>query len=149
MPNASSIHNNGNVVGYYYQDTVNTALGHTVSNSYDYLNRLTSSVATPSQTGGAAYPPWQDLLLRALRQHDVHDQLLDQWPVSQRDVQHGDHKSSDEWRVTSDESSFRFGTPQPYGFPVPCSLSPVPCSLDEWRVTSACPPKGGLYERCR
>jgi len=49
--------NNGNVMGYYYQDTVNTSLGHTVSNTYDYLNRLASSSATPSQTGGGARVP--------------------------------------------------------------------------------------------
>ncbi len=47
--------NNGNVVGYFYQDTTNPSLGHTASYTYDYLNRLTSSVATPSQSGGAAH----------------------------------------------------------------------------------------------
>ena len=30
-------------------------LGCTTTHTYDYLNRLTSSVATPSQAGGPAY----------------------------------------------------------------------------------------------
>jgi YD repeat-containing protein len=42
--------NNGNVMGYLYQDTTNPGLGHTASYAYDALNRLTNSVATGSST---------------------------------------------------------------------------------------------------
>ena len=55
--------NNGNVMGYYYQDTVNTSLGHTVSNTYDYLNRLTGAAATGSSTYslGFGYDRWGNM----------------------------------------------------------------------------------------
>jgi RHS repeat-associated protein len=42
--------NNGNVMGYYYQDNVNPTLGHTATYTYDSLNRLASAVATAGST---------------------------------------------------------------------------------------------------
>ncbi len=36
---------NGNVMGYLYQDNVNSSLGHTATYAYDSLNRLSTAVA--------------------------------------------------------------------------------------------------------
>ena len=47
--------NNGDLVGEYDQDGANASLGHTSSYTYDHLNRLATGVASPTQTGGAAY----------------------------------------------------------------------------------------------
>ena len=43
--------NNGNVMGYYYQDSTGYALGHTASFTYDCVNRLTNAQAS----GGVNY----------------------------------------------------------------------------------------------
>jgi RHS repeat-associated protein len=48
-PQDGSKRNNGSVQGYWYKDWVNT-LSHTASNTYDSLNRLTSSIATGDVT---------------------------------------------------------------------------------------------------
>ncbi len=42
--------NNGNVFGYFFQDTSNPSLGHTASYTYDTVNRLATSVVTGSAT---------------------------------------------------------------------------------------------------
>src|SRR5579875_1318298 len=42
--------NNGNVMGYFYQDNVNSGLSHTTAYTYDSLNRLTNAVATGNST---------------------------------------------------------------------------------------------------
>jgi hypothetical protein len=42
--------NNGNVMGYWYQDKVNSTYSHTASYAYDSLNRLATAVATGSST---------------------------------------------------------------------------------------------------
>jgi RHS repeat-associated protein len=55
IPAAGSSGNNGNVTGYYYQDTTNPSLGHTANYSYDQLNRLMTAAATPLQPNGVAY----------------------------------------------------------------------------------------------
>jgi RHS repeat-associated protein len=47
--------NNGNVMGYWYQDSINVSLGHQVTNTYDYLNRLTNSKATAVSPGTVSY----------------------------------------------------------------------------------------------
>jgi RHS repeat-associated protein len=44
---SSGTHNNGNVMGYLYQDSVN-ALGHTATYTYDGVDRLKTAVATGS-----------------------------------------------------------------------------------------------------
>jgi RHS repeat-associated protein len=43
--------NNGNVMGYYYQDNFQTSFSHTASYTYDNVNRLTEAQAT----GNSAY----------------------------------------------------------------------------------------------
>ena len=50
IPSQATTGNNGNVMGYFYQDSVNTSLGHTATQTFDSLNRLTNSVATGSLT---------------------------------------------------------------------------------------------------
>jgi RHS repeat-associated protein len=40
--------NDGNVMGYWYQDNVNPSLSHTATHTYDTLNRLSTSAATGS-----------------------------------------------------------------------------------------------------
>ncbi len=47
--------NNGNVVGYFYQDNSNPSLSHTATYAYDSLNRLASSVATGSATHNLSF----------------------------------------------------------------------------------------------
>lgn len=47
--------NNGNVMGYYYQDSSNPSLQHKAAYTYDYLNRLTSSTGTPVSPGTVSY----------------------------------------------------------------------------------------------
>ncbi|MGD0220659.1 MAG: RHS repeat-associated core domain-containing protein [Acidimicrobiales bacterium] len=47
--------NNGNVVGYWYQDNVNPSFSHTASYTYDGVNRLTHAVATPFGSGSVSY----------------------------------------------------------------------------------------------
>ena len=42
--------NNGNAMGYFFQDTTYPSLGHTATHTYDSLNRLLTSVATGSST---------------------------------------------------------------------------------------------------
>jgi RHS repeat-associated protein len=55
IPSPSGSGNNGNLAGHYYQDGVNASFGHTAAFTYDHLNRLTASVATPLQQGGSAH----------------------------------------------------------------------------------------------
>jgi RHS repeat-associated protein len=47
-PQGSS--NNGNVMGYFYQDSVSSSLGHTASFTYDGVNRLSTAAATGNST---------------------------------------------------------------------------------------------------
>ena len=54
-PPPSGTQNNGNVMGYYDLDNINPANGNVATYTYDSLNRLATAVATPLQTGGAAY----------------------------------------------------------------------------------------------
>ena len=52
-PSQASSGNNGNVMGYFFQDNTSSPtpdLDHTATFTYDTLNRLTSSVATGNQT---------------------------------------------------------------------------------------------------
>src|SRR5271157_5970007 len=42
--------NNGNAMGYWYQDDVNASFSHAASYAYDSLNRLATAVATGSST---------------------------------------------------------------------------------------------------
>lgn len=49
-PGTISSGNNGNVMGYWYQDNVNPSLSHTASYAYDSVNRLLTTVATGSST---------------------------------------------------------------------------------------------------
>ena len=42
--------NNGNVMGYWYQDSVQSGLSHTATYSYDGVNRLSTAVATGNST---------------------------------------------------------------------------------------------------
>ena len=42
--------NNGNVMGYWYQDGVNSSFSHTATYSYDGVNQLTNAVASGSAT---------------------------------------------------------------------------------------------------
>lgn len=55
VPTGGTSGNNGNVTGYFYQDTTNPSLGHTASYQYDPLSRLTSAVATGSSTYNLAF----------------------------------------------------------------------------------------------
>jgi len=54
-PTQGTTGNNGNVGGYFYQDSVNSSLGHTAAFTYDTLNRLTSDVATGNSTYNLTY----------------------------------------------------------------------------------------------
>lgn len=47
--------NNGNVMGFLYQDSVNTSLSHAEAYAYDSLNWLSNAPATGS-AGGADVP---------------------------------------------------------------------------------------------
>jgi RHS repeat-associated protein len=49
-PPAQGGYNGGNAIGVLYQDNVNSSLSHAEAYSYDYLNRLTSAVATGNST---------------------------------------------------------------------------------------------------
>ncbi len=51
--------NNGNVIGYYDQDSVN-AFSHTATYTYDNVNRLTNAVATGSATYNLTFSYTQD-----------------------------------------------------------------------------------------
>jgi RHS repeat-associated protein len=42
--------NNGNVMGYWYQDNVNSSFSHTASYTYDNVNRLSAAAATGNST---------------------------------------------------------------------------------------------------
>lgn len=54
-PATASSGNNGNVAGFLYQDSATPANGYTASFTYDYMNRLWTSVASPAQNGGPSY----------------------------------------------------------------------------------------------
>ncbi len=47
--------NNGNVMGYWYQDSSNSSLSHTATYSYDNVNRLSTAVATGNWTYNLAF----------------------------------------------------------------------------------------------
>ncbi len=47
--------NNGNVMGYLYQDSVNPSLAHSAAYTYDSLNRLSNAVATGNSTYNLAF----------------------------------------------------------------------------------------------
>ena len=47
-------------MGYYYQDLVNSSLGHTATFTYDAVNRLTSGIATLGSTYHLTYRYDQD-----------------------------------------------------------------------------------------
>jgi RHS repeat-associated protein len=47
--------NNGNVVGYWYNDSVQTSFSHTASYTYDNVNRLTGATATGNATYSQIY----------------------------------------------------------------------------------------------
>jgi YD repeat-containing protein len=47
---SSGTTNNGNVMGYWYQDSVNTSFSHTATYTYDGVNRLATAAATGSST---------------------------------------------------------------------------------------------------
>ena len=50
-PGTATSGNNGNVMGYWYQDNINpTTMSHAATYGYDSLNRLTSAVATGNAT---------------------------------------------------------------------------------------------------
>jgi len=51
---SAGVQNNGNVAGYWYQDSVNS-YSHTAAYTYDSLNRLTAAMATPSGSGTISY----------------------------------------------------------------------------------------------
>jgi RHS repeat-associated protein len=55
--------NNGNVVGYWYNDNTNTSLSHSATYGYDNLNRLTGAAATGSSTYslGFGYDRWGNM----------------------------------------------------------------------------------------
>jgi RHS repeat-associated protein len=52
---------NGNVMGYWYDDNVNSTLSHTATYAYDHVNRLTSGVATGNSTYNLTFSYTQDL----------------------------------------------------------------------------------------
>ena len=54
LPSAGTT-NNGNVMGYWYQDSVNSNFSHTATYTYDGVNRLLTAVATPSGSGTVSY----------------------------------------------------------------------------------------------
>jgi|GEM_PF-863502 RHS repeat-associated protein len=47
--------NNGNVMGYWYQDSVSTSLSHTATYTFDGVNRLTAAAATGNSTYSQSY----------------------------------------------------------------------------------------------
>ena len=47
--------NNGNVMGYWYQDRVSTSLSHTATYTFDGVNRLETAVATGNSTYSQSY----------------------------------------------------------------------------------------------
>jgi RHS repeat-associated protein len=47
--------NNGNVMGYWYQDSVNSSFSHTATYTYDTVNRLMTAVAAPIPLGTYGY----------------------------------------------------------------------------------------------
>jgi RHS repeat-associated protein len=47
--------NNGNVMGYLYQDSVNSSFSHTASYTYDGVNRLSTAAATGNSTYNLAF----------------------------------------------------------------------------------------------
>jgi hypothetical protein len=49
--------NNGNVMGYWYQDNVNSSFSHTASYTYDNVNRLSGAVAGGDLVFSARPPP--------------------------------------------------------------------------------------------
>jgi len=55
VPSQAASGNNGNMVGYFYRDTPNSALQHKTEFTYDNLNRLTSSIATPVSPGTVSH----------------------------------------------------------------------------------------------
>ena len=56
-PTQATTGNSGNVIGYYYKDSVNlpSTLSHQVTNTYDALNRLTNSTASAILPGSLSY----------------------------------------------------------------------------------------------
>ena len=60
VPSQATSGNNGNVMGYYYQDNSPYHLGHTASFTYDSLSRLLTSVATGSVTHNLTFVYNQD-----------------------------------------------------------------------------------------
>jgi len=55
VPSQASSGNNGNIVGYFYRDSTNAALQHKTDFTYDSLNRLASSIATPVSPGTVSH----------------------------------------------------------------------------------------------
>jgi hypothetical protein len=55
VPSQATSGNNGNIAGYFYRDTTNSALQHKTQYTYDNLNRLTGSIATPVSPGTARH----------------------------------------------------------------------------------------------
>ena len=49
-PTQATTGNNGNVMGLFYQDNLNSPFTHTQAYGYDNLNRLTMAVATGNST---------------------------------------------------------------------------------------------------
>lgn len=54
-PSPSATGNNGNTMGYLYQDSVDSSLDHTAAFTYDNVNRLTSAIATGNSTYNLTY----------------------------------------------------------------------------------------------
>ena len=52
---SSGTNNNGNVLGYWYNDNVNSNFSHTASYTYDGVNRLLTAVATGNSTYNLTY----------------------------------------------------------------------------------------------
>jgi RHS repeat-associated protein len=66
LPPSVAAGNNGNVVGYWYQDNVNSSFSHTASYTYDGVNRLWTAIA--KTLGGSvlwsqtySYGPWGNM----------------------------------------------------------------------------------------
>ncbi len=55
IPTQATAGNNGNVKGQFFQDSTNPSPGHTATYTYDFMNRLATSVAIASQPDGAAH----------------------------------------------------------------------------------------------
>jgi RHS repeat-associated protein len=63
-PSSGTTGNNGNVMGYFYQDSVNSGLSHTATYSYDGVNRLLTAAATGNSTYSQSfvgYDPYGNL----------------------------------------------------------------------------------------